>query len=146
MDESAFLQAIGEERFEEFEIADGGGVEDERIGTVKPGGAVEMAEGGFLSFARVVKDGGGGSGGEGVGGEAAAIEAHEMEVLLEGALRVVEAEDPIVERGETGLSGGRGWRGGGGKRISLGLRASRAAGRPVTSSSVARNSPVERST
>ena len=89
----------GEERLEQFEIAHGDGIEHHGFGAVVVGGAVEMFERGALRVAQVVQDGAGGADGRGVVGEAAAIEREQAEVFAQGAVGVVEGEDPVFEFG-----------------------------------------------
>ena len=89
----------GEDGLEQFEIADGDGVEDHGVGAVVVSGAVEVVEGGALGVAEVVEDGAGGADGGGAIGEAAAIEGEQLEVIAEGAVGVIVGEDPVFEFG-----------------------------------------------
>ena len=77
-------------------------------------------------------------------GQPAAIEREQMEMIAEGAVGVIEAEDPVVELGAEPA-----------ERLvgalpaastSRALRFSSAGSSSTRSSSVARNSPVETST
>src|ERR1035438_10827975 len=58
-----------------------------------------MVEGGALGLAEVVEDGTGGADGGGVASEAAAIEREQLEVIAQGAVRVIVGEDPVFEFG-----------------------------------------------
>ncbi len=89
----------GEERLDQFEVADGDGVEHHGIGAVVVGGAVEVIERGALGVAEVVEDGPGGADGGRAVGEAAAIEREQLEVIAQGAVGVVVGEDPVLELG-----------------------------------------------
>ena len=89
----------GEEGLEQFQIADGDGVEHHGVGAVVVGGAVEVIEGGALGVAQVVEDGAGGADGGGAIGEAAAIEREQLEVIAQGAVGVIVGEDPVFEFG-----------------------------------------------
>ncbi len=89
----------GEERLDQFEVAHGDGVEHHGIGAIVVGGAVEMIERGALRVAQVVEDGSGGADGGGTVGEAAAIEREQLEMIAQGAVGVVEREDPVFEFG-----------------------------------------------
>src|ERR1035441_1095129 len=58
-----------------------------------------MVEGGAFGLAEVVEDGAGGADGGGVASETAAIEREQLEVIAQGAVRVIVGEDPVFEFG-----------------------------------------------
>ena len=122
----------GEDRLDQFEVAHGDGVEHHGIGAIVVGGAVEMVERGALRVAQVVQDGAGGADGGGTIGQAAAIEREQLEVIAQGAVGVVEREDPVFELGADEARAGaifageeRAGRRGTGLRARRGVRARR---------------------
>ncbi len=89
----------GEQRLDQFEVAYGDRVEHHACGAVVVGGTVEVFEGGALGFAQVMQDGPRGAHGCLAVGQAAAIEREQAEVIAQGAVGVIEAEDPVFEVG-----------------------------------------------
>ena len=99
VEERRFLGFAGEQRLDQFEIANGGRVQDQGVGAIVEGGALQMIERGALGFAQVMKDRGGGAGGERAVFQAAAVERQEMEMIAEAARGVIGAEDPGLDVG-----------------------------------------------
>ena len=89
----------GEDRLDQLEVAHGDGVEHHVGGAVIEGRPVQVVEGGALGFAQVVQNRSGGGDRGGAAREAASIERQQAEVLEQGALGVVEAENPVFEIG-----------------------------------------------
>ena len=58
-----------------------------------------MFEGGALGFAQVMQDGARRADGRGPVGQAASIEREQAEVIAQGAVGVIEGEDPVFEIG-----------------------------------------------
>jgi hypothetical protein len=58
-----------------------------------------VLEGGALGFAQVMQDGAGRAHGRGTVGEAASIEREQPEMIAQGAVGVIEGEDPVFEIG-----------------------------------------------
>ncbi len=115
-----------EDGLEQFEIADGDGVEHHGFGAVVERRAVEVIERGALGVAQVVENGAGGRDRGAFTGEAAAIEREQSEVLAEGAVGVVEGEDPVFDlSGDDAAAGFGAWEAAG-VRQRRGLRARRA--------------------
>ena len=60
VDQRGFLAFAGEQRLQQFEIADGDGVQNHRFAAVVIGGAVQMIERGFLRVAQIMQNCAGG--------------------------------------------------------------------------------------
>ena len=142
--------SFGKNGFDQFEIADGDGVENHGFGAVEIVRGIEMIERGALRVAQVVQNGSGGGDGRVLAGESAAIEGEQMEVFAQDAVGVIDAEDPGVELGDDPAFGFVDFAGSSGAsaatRTSRAPMLSRRPGSSKRSSSVARNSPVETST
>ncbi len=92
----------GEERVDEFEVADADGVEFEAVAAFVEAEGVEVVEGTLLGGAEVVDDGSGGGGGGVVAGETEAVEGVEAELLAEQGKGVVFGEGPVFDLGAGG--------------------------------------------
>jgi hypothetical protein len=69
-----FLGFTREERLDQFQIADGGGVENERVGAIIERWPLQMVEGSPLRIAEIMQDGGGSPGCQRPGFQAASVE------------------------------------------------------------------------
>src|SRR5579863_2774165 len=99
MDQRRLPALAGKQRLEQLEIADGDRIQNHRVAAVVKGGAIKMIERGLLRLAQVVKNCTSGRDCQRLAAQAAAIEREQAEMVAQGAVGVVEAEDPIVERG-----------------------------------------------
>ena len=97
--QSGVVALAGEQRLDQFEVAHGDGVEQHACGAVVIGGTVEVFEGGALRLAQVMQDGARRAHGRRPVGQAASIERQQAEVIAQGAVGVIEAEDPVFEVG-----------------------------------------------
>ncbi len=144
VEQRRILGFAGEQRLDQFQIADGGRVEDQRVGAIVERGTLQVIERGALGFAEVVQDRGGGAGGERAAFETAAVEREQVEMIAQAARGVVGAEDPGFD---VGLQAGQLESASpSGTSASRAFSVSSAAGSSARSISVARNSPVEIST
>ena len=89
----------GKQRLDQFQIANGGGVEYERVGAIVESGALEVIERGALGVAEIVQDGGGCAGRQRTGLETATVEGKQMKVIAQAARGVIRREDPGVDVG-----------------------------------------------
>src|SRR5258708_26858727 len=94
-----FFGLTGEQRFEQLQIADCDRVENHRASAVVKRGRLDVIERGFLRLTEIMEDGARGRDRERSPTEAATVERQQPEVFLQRAIGVVEAEDPVVERG-----------------------------------------------
>ena len=99
VEERRFLGFAGEQRLDQFQIADGSRVENQRVGAVVKRRPLQMIERGALGVAQIVQDRGGGAGCQRTGFETAAVEREQMEVIAQAARGVVGREDPGVDIG-----------------------------------------------
>ena len=145
VEQRRILGLAREQRLDQFQIANGGGVEDQSVGAIVERRALQMIERGALGIAQIVQNRGGGAGGERARFEAAAVEREQVEMIAQAARGVIGREDPGVDVGfEAGQGIGAILR-----RTSAASRAFRVSSAARTSAasiSVARNSPVETST
>ena len=102
MEERGAIVLTCEERFEEFEIADGDLVEFEGGGVLLEADGFDVRGVEFLCGAQVVEDGADGDGGGGVIGEAEAVEGVNVELALDEGAGEIVGTDPIVEAGAGG--------------------------------------------
>ena len=92
--------AIGEDGFEEFEVAHGYGIEHHGVCAVEVARRIKMIERGALGIAQVVQHSAGGRDGLGFPGETKAIERQQFEMFAQDAVRVIAGENPVFLFGD----------------------------------------------
>ncbi len=111
VEQRRFLGLAREQRLDQFQIADGSRIENERVSAVIKSRPLQVIERGALGIAEIVQDRGGGAGCQRMGLEAAAVEREQMEVIAQAARGVIGREDPGVHIGfEAGKGIGRSFR------------------------------------
>ena len=118
------LRLAGEERFDQFEIADRDLVELEGGGVLLEAEGIDVEGVVFLGGADVVEHGSGGDGGGLVADEAEALEGADMKLALDEGDGEVAGPDPVFDAGAGGnaLEGGGDCGGGRGQKDFTGCR------------------------
>jgi hypothetical protein len=84
LEEAGGFGGIGVEGFEDFEVAEGGGVKDEEVCGLVEGEVGEVFDVAMEDLSEVMEDGAGGGGGGGAVAEAEAVEGGDLMMFAEG--------------------------------------------------------------
>ena len=111
VEERRFLGLARKQRLDQFQIADGSRIENQRVGAVIKRRPLQVIERGALGVAEIVQDRGSGARRQRMGLETAAVEREQVEVIAQAARGVIGSEDPGVDIGfEAGKGIGRAFR------------------------------------
>ncbi len=99
VEECRVLGLAGKERLDQFQIADRGGIENQRVGAVVKRRPLQVIERGALGVAEIVEDRGSGTYCQWMRVETTAVEREQVEMIAQAARGVIGCEDPGVHVG-----------------------------------------------